>query len=207
MPLLFNHRTEASVEEHDTEPIGRMDSAEVFAARHEGQTVTTKDRQEGEDGPVVTEHTRVGTVVMYKPFAGGYSPRTVAVSAIRQLLRQGWAEFCPDCHGEHLDRNGNPSTDPNLCSAKEPIAVRVCPVCGKRIYDNMGAGEQPLVDGSDDDPNVIRDDAFSKTTEKSRTQISLNIHMWARHPRQAMMRGIDPLPDALKELVSDQRPV
>lgn len=199
-------RQGASVEEHDLAPVGRVDSEEIFAARNEGLMVTSRDQRDSEGGPVVTEHTRPGTIVMYKPTAKGYSPRTVSVSAIRQLLRQGWSEYCPDCGGEHLNRDGKVSTDPNLCNARDAVAVRECPECGKRIYDNQTPPAKPRADGYVD-PNVIQDEEYFSTTPEQRTRASLDIHMWVRHPRAAQMRGLAPLPTAFADLVQEQRPI
>ena len=135
--------TPASVTVQEVPPVRRRHrSSEVIVA--EQQTVSPFDKVTGEDGsPVTTTHTRPGTKVMYKPTEKhGYVPKTVAGSAIEMLLGQGWFEFCPDCNGEHLDKDGQHSTDPNLCSARDPVAVRICPVCERRLYDNVRFGEE-----------------------------------------------------------------
>ena len=122
----------AGVEVVENVPVAM--SEEVLIAQHEGRRVKTEETTKGEDGEVMTTHTRPGTVVMYKPTEShGYTPRTVSVSAIRLLLRQGWREICPDCNQRHINNNGVESTDPNLCKARDPVAVRVCRVCTKRI--------------------------------------------------------------------------
>ncbi len=195
--------TPASVEIADVppeQPPRRHRSAEVIVA--EQQTVRTVEEAEGEDGsPVTTTHTRPGTKVMYKPTEHqGYVPRTVSGSAVRMLLKQGWFEFCPDCNGEHLNKDGVASTDPNLCKARDPVAVRICPVCQKRIYDNMRFGEEAEEDG---DVNVIKDDPYEKSTGESRTKASLNVHLWVRHARQAQMMNLEPLPVALRDMVEE----
>ena len=134
---------------------------------------------------------------MYKPTESqGYVVRRVSASAIGILLKQGWSEYCPDCNAEHLDRDGKPTTDPNACKARPPVAVRVCPVCRKRIYDNQGIPQQA---DEDDDPNVIPDDGVLSTPE-TRTRILLDLHLWSKHPRQAQMLGRPALPTALKEI-------
>ncbi len=186
-------RTEAEVL-----PVGQ--SPEVLIAQHEGRMV--KDQSEDGDG-VVTTHTRPGTLVMYKPTeTQGYSPRTVSGSAVRLLLRQGWREFCPDCGKRHVDKKGRESTDPNLCSARDPIAVRVCRVCTKRIFDNR----RFVFDGNmgGDDPNVIEDDAYAESTPEDRTRASLNLHYWVRHPREAQMMNIPPLPTAMRDMMPQE---
>lgn len=174
---------------------------EAFIARNEGD-ITTVERDEA-TGVMIT-HNRPGTVTMYKPTVGhGYVPRTVSASAIRLLIRQGWSEHCHDCGKDHLDRNGQHSTDPNLCTARDPVAVRICPVCRKRIFDNDILPPSLLED--DDDPNVIKEEA-ALTTPAGRTRTLLDLHLWVRHPQRAQMLGIKPLPTALQEL-AEQRPV
>lgn len=197
MPPRKRTGAQASVDIEDVTPVG-VQSPEVLIAQHEGRMVRTQEMIESEDGGVLTTHTRPGTLVMYKPTERhGYVPKTVSASAIRLLLRQGWREFCPDCNGRHLDKNGDESTDPNLCPAREPLAVRVCRVCGKRIYDNLGFSEVP----QSDDPNVIADDVYTATSPEQRTLASLNLHYWVRHPRQAQMMNLPPLPVALRDMV------
>lgn len=193
--------TKASVAIEEVPPVGA--SAEVFLADHEGVIEKSVDQFKGEDGnPVTTTHTRPGTTVMYKPTEKGrYVPRTVSVSALRLLIRQGWQEMCPDCNDHHLNKDGVASTDPNLCTAREPLAVRVCPVCQKRIYDNVRFDEQ--VEG--DDPNVIQDVPYEQSTPGSRTQVSLNLHLWTRHPRTAQMMNVPPLPAAMAEVAEEVR--
>jgi hypothetical protein len=195
--------TQAAVDVVDVAPVGR--SAEVFAAENERKMEETVEQAQGEDGsPVVTTHNRAGTLVMYKPTESqGYVPRTVSVSAIRLLIRQGWHETCPECHKKHINTDGQESTDPNLCSVRDPVAVRVCPVCPKRIYDNVGFSEQA---DSEDDPNVIQDDAYDTSTPASRTLASLNLHLWVRHTRQAQMMNVPPLPAAMREMVEEAVP-
>ncbi len=187
----------AAVEVVDNVPVSM--SEEVLVAQHEGRTVRSEEATKGEDGEVMTTHTRPGTVVLYKPTEShGYTPRTVSVSAIRLLLRQGWREVCPDCNRRHVNKDGIESTDPNLCSARDPVAVRVCRVCTKRIYDNR----QFTYDGKmgADDENVIEDEAGSSTPEQ-RTLASLHLHYWTWHPREAAMMNIPPLPAALQPVV------
>jgi hypothetical protein len=177
-------------------------SPEVFIAQHEGRVeVSREETGQGEEA-VKTVHTRPGTLIMYKPTESqGYVPRTVSVSAVRMLLTQGWHEFCPDCKKRHIDRDGNESTDPNLCSARDPVAVRVCRVCQKRIYDNQGFRFDGPMGATD--PNVIEDDAYTATTPEERTQASLNLHYWIRHPRQAQMMNLPPLPEQLRDMVGE----
>lgn len=172
----------------------RSRSREVIIAEQQGRIETLQDRSVGEDGAAVTTtHTRPGTKVMYKPLGKrGYEPRNVSSSAVGVLLAEGWYEYCPMCQNEHLDKNGAASTDPNLCAARDPLAVRVCPVCDKRIYDNVQFSETAEDDGSD--PNVIREEGYSQSTPESRTKASLDLHLWVKHPRQAQMMGVPALP-------------
>lgn len=183
----------ASVDTEAVELVGK--SPEVLIAENENRPVKTEETISGEDGDVQVTHTRPGTLVMYKPTeTQGYVVRTVSGSAVGQLLLQGWKEFCPDCKGKHLDKNGVASTDPNLCKAREPVAVRVCQVCDKRIYDNLRF--RNLDDVEEDDPNVIKEE-FGATTGADRTRVTLNIHYWVRHALWAQMMGLDPLPAAV----------
>ena len=198
MPPRKRTGAKASVEVEENIPVGIETSAEVFIAQHESRMVRSQETIQGEDGGVLTTHTRPGTLVMYKPTERqGYVPKTVSGSAIRLLLRQGWREFCPDCNAGHFDKNGVESPDPNLCSARDPVKVGACRVCGKRVYDNMVATEVP----EDDDPNLIDDEMYTKTTPEQRVRASLNLHYWLRHPRQAQMMNLPPLPTALRDLV------
>jgi hypothetical protein len=192
-------RTAAAVEIHEVEPVGApARSNAVLLAEEEGRMVKSVD-EDGGDG-VVTTHTRPGTTTMYKPSKDGYQPRTVSVSALRLLLIQGWKERCPDCNSEHIGPDGQHSTDPNLCAARDPIAVRVCPVCTKRLYDNIGFTEDTDAEG-EADPNVIREEAYSESTPETRTKASLDLHLWQKHPRQAQMMGVPPLPAAMSDMV------
>lgn len=194
----------ASVDIQDVEPVGaNVRSAEVLLAEEEGRVTKTVEKDaEG----VTTEHKRPGTIVLYKPIKNGYEPRTVSVSALRLLLRQGWKEQCGDCNSPHIDKNGQHSTDPNLCKAKDPVAVRECPVCGKRIYDNVGFTENIDQEG-EEDVNVIREEAYNQSTGASRTKASLDLHLWQKHPRQAQMMGVPPLPAAMRDMVEQGKEV
>ena len=191
----------ASVEIHEVEAVGAsVRSNEVLLAEEEGRVAKTVEQ--GGDG-VATTHTRPGTTVMYKPVKNGYEPRPVSVSALRLLLKQGWKEQCPLCNSAHIDKNGQHSTDPNLCKAKDPVAVREGPVCQKRIYDNVGFTENADQEG-EEDVNVIREEAYDQSTGASRTKASLDLHLWQKHPRQAQMMGVPPLPKAMSDMVEKQ---
>src|SRR5512146_2071967 len=190
----------ASVSVSQTKTLGEANvSEEMFLAQADA-TADVEDRGVSPDG-LATQHKRPGTVVMYKPMAGGgWTPRTVSVSAIRMNLANGWQQVCPDCGRHHLDRNGNDTTDPNACAAREPVAVRVCPIasCRKRIYDTAVVTEVSVQD--DDDPNVIKDDGNAyESTPATRTQMKLNLHLWTRHPLWAQTNGVPPLPSAFEE--------
>ncbi len=188
----------AAVEVVENVPVSIAD--EVLIAQHEGRRVKSEEKAQGEDGEVMTTHTRPGTVVMYKPTEShGYTPRTVSVSAIRLLLRQGWRDVCPDCRKRHIDTKGVESTDPNLCSARDPVAVRVCRVCTKRIYDNRRFTFDGKMGG--DDENVIEDESYEASTPEERTKASLDLHYWTWHPREAAMMKVPPLPAALQPVV------
>lgn len=166
--------------------------------------VETVDVSTSEDGNAVkTTHTRPGTIVMYKPLAhGGYEPRTASVTSIKLLLEEGWAENCPECHKKHIDNTGQESTDPNLCSARPPVAVILCPVCRVRIYDNMPYEAAITVDA---DENVIFPDDLDDSTPEQRLVAARNLHLWLHHPRSAQERNIPPLPDAMRDMVTEAR--
>lgn len=194
---------EVHIEENEPvthSPEERIAENEVLIAQNEGRMVQSRDETATEEGTVVTTHKRPGTLVMYKPTErSGYVPKRVSGSAVRLLLNQGWHKICPECNSRHVDKNGEDSTDPNLCDAREPLAVRICRVCDKRIYDNLGFANTDKEVGADD-PNVIQDYDYTKTSPEQRTLASLNLHYWLRHPRQAQMMNLPPLPTALKEL-------
>jgi hypothetical protein len=191
---------QASVEITENPPAGR--SAEVFIAENEGKIARTVEETKDTDGnPVKTTHTRPGTIFMYKPLPrGGYEPRLVSVSSIGLLLRNGWAENCPDCGRKHIDKAGKESADPNLCPAHPPVAVIVCPVCRVRIYDNMPF--EAVVAEADADENVISPDDLTESTPEQRLVAARNLHMWVHHPRSAQERGVPQPPDAMRDTLT-----
>ena len=200
-----------------TVQVNSVASEEVFRLRNEGrrerivEQLDHFDEQHDTETGVRSYILRPGTVTMYKPVrtrpdgSVEYSPRTVSVTSIGLLLHNGWAALCPTCGQHHLDKDGQPTSDPNACSAIDPLAVRICPVCGKRLYDNWGTGAADHT-GDEDDPNIIPNEGIASTPVE-RTRVSLNLHMWARHPREAQMRGTEPLPTALRDMVANIKPV
>jgi hypothetical protein len=188
-------------------PAPALSADELFMAQNtEKMERTVEDiyRATGEaaqadaGGSVV--HSRPSRVTMWKPTPQGYFPRTVSSSAstINMLLKEGWHAQCPDCGGQH-------GGGVNDCPRRAPVLFRPCPVCGKRIFDNLANLFQAA--DEDDDPNAIHDEQYSTTTPASRTKIQLDTHLWTRHPRQAQMLNVDPLPVALREMVENTRPV
>ena len=178
-------------------------SPEAFIAEHEGRPmVETVEHSTDDDGQAVkTTHTRPGTVTMYKPLEhGGYEPRTASLTSMKMLLNEGWSENCPECHKKHIDAQGLESTDPNLCSAREPVAVILCPVCHVRIYDNMPfeAGQT-----AEPDKNVINPDDLEESTPEQRLIAARNLHLWLHHPRSAQERNVPPLPEAMRDVVAE----
>ena len=176
--------------------------AAFIAEQASRPAVETVERSTDEDGQAVkTTHSRPDTVIMYKPLEhGGYEPRTASVASMKLLFNEGWFENCPECHQKHLDAQGIESTDPNLCSARDPVAVILCPVCRLRIYDNMPfeAGQ-----GADPDENVINPDDLAESTAEQRLVAARNLHMWLHHPRSAQERNIPPLPSAIRDEVAE----
>jgi len=200
--------TAAEVNVIENRPLQRKQkgSQAAFIARNAGRMDETSDQIVTQDGTGTAIHTRPGTMPLYKPTErNGWLPRLVSVSALPMLLKQGWQEFCPDCGQHHLDRKGNITTDPNSCAARVPVAVRICPVDGKRIYDNMSLSAAIAQDDYEDDPNVIQDDPYGASTPEQRTKLKLDLHLWVRHPEWAQANGVPPLPSAFKEMV-DQLP-
>lgn len=181
-----------------------VSAQEAFIARNANREDSDSQQIVTADGAGTAVHTRPGTTIMYKPSErNGYIARTVSVSAIPVLFKQGWHDVCPDCNGHHVDRNGNATTDPNACAGRDPVAVRVCPVCRKRIYDNMSLAA--MAQEENDDPNVIQDEAYNASTPEQRTKMKLDLHLWTRHAEWAQANGVPPLPAAFKEMV-DQLP-
>lgn len=133
------------------------------------------------------------TVTMYKPTPNGYMPRRVTTGSISMNLANGFTIRCPQCNGHH-------GGDPNECAGRDPIAVRICPVCSKRIYDNR---VQQAVDMRADDPNVIQDEAYAASTPAVRTKAALDWHIWNRHPQEAREMGLAALAKAPEEVVPD----
>jgi hypothetical protein len=194
----------AKVEERPIEPVAPIHAArrsEVLIAEHESRTDRTVEQNQDEDGnPVMTTHVRPGTIIMYKPLpTGGYEPRRCSVTAIAMNLRNGWGEHCPDCGKKHVDSTGQESPDPNLCSARPPVAVILCPVCRLRIYDNIPYSQS--FPESEGDPNVINPDDLQENTAEQRLITARNLHLWMNHPRSAQERNIPPLPEALRDMV------
>ena len=194
--------TAAEVNVIENKPIQprKRGSQAAFIAKHQGRMDETSDQIVTQDGTGTAIHTRPGTMPLYKPTErSGWIPRLVSVSALPMLLKNGWLEFCPDCQDHHLDRQGQITTDPNACAARNPVAVRVCPVCGKRLYDNLNLNTAVIEE--DDDPNVIKDDAYNASTPEQRTKLKSDLHLWIRHPEWAQANGVPPLPTAFKEMV------
>lgn len=187
----------------------RRASREAFLARHEGRKDETRETDPATG--ITTEHNRPGTMIIYKPTeTQGYVTRRVSVSSLRLLLDQGWSEFCPDCGGEHLDRHGKPTTDPNACKVRPPVMFTVCPICRhpddpswrKYIFDNHNLAN-PDSGEVEQDANFIRFE--TETTPEQRLKTLYEFHMWCLHPRQAQMRHIAPLPTALAEIAESRQ--
>jgi hypothetical protein len=178
----------------------RRGSQAGLIARNSGRMDESSDQIITADGTGTAIHTRPGTMPLYKHTErNGWMARTVSVSALPMLLKNGWREFCGDCDDHHLDRQGRITTDPNACKARDAVAVRVCPVCRKRVYDNMSLTSAAI--DEDEDPNVIQDDAYAVSTPEQRTKLKLDLHLWIRHPEWAQANGVPTLPAAFREMV------
>jgi hypothetical protein len=165
----------------------------VFIATHQGKVDTSSEDlrdllpDESFDSDVQggrAEHTRPGLVTMYKPTPFGYSPRDIPETNMANAIRNGWKVNCPDC-------GGSCGKDPNSCSGRQGRAYRICPVagCGKRVYDYQVVDEALLFE-DDDDPNLIRDNAYTKATPELRTKAALDEHLLGYHPREARAAGL-----------------
>jgi hypothetical protein len=145
-------------------------------------------------GGIVT-HSRPGTVTMYKPDGkGGFTPRVVPVTAIQQNLAVGFTIYCPQCY-DGTPGSGQHGGKPNDCPGRPPLASRICPVCRKQIYDNLGDVDTAEVNH---DPNVIVDDAYSLSTPATRTKAMLDQHIRVRHEITAEVMGLArPAPTAI----------
>ena len=195
-----------------------MTEEEAFLATNVGPTKTrgttkglaTDDPTEGG----FWEHTRPGVVLMWKPGPDGrYTPRGVSETSKGLNLQNGWKITCPDCGTNH-EASALAPGDPNACPGRPKIAIMICPVvgCRKRLFDNQAQQADDLeriITASPDAEMVIRNDLMENTTPESRLLVSMHIHMWTRHPRQAMMRNLPPLSQAWlnPDLPDSARPV
>ena len=178
---------------------------QAFAAEYRGKTVIETEMQSAPGGELIgnpqhgdsgfpVTHKHAPRVVMYKPDGHGhYSPRIVDANAIPQLLENGFRPTCPECNGHH-------GANPNDCPARDPVAIRACPVCGKRVYDNMDLNPVQIED--EGDPNLIIDDSYASSTPATRTKVLLDMHIWAKHPQSARIMNLAPLPEPSDEMLN-----
>ena len=191
-----------------TQSLPRTVSADEEALMSNGGSIQSSQRYSEEDtlGDAVITHTRPGRVLMWKPLENGtYVPRTVSESAKEQNYKNGWKFKCPECNTNH-EASPYPPGDPNSCPAREPLAFRVCPVCGKRVLDNMITSNFIADDSAPDADMAIKDDMEASTPE-SRTRVQLDRHLWQFHPRSAEMMGRPPLPVAARQYDGAARPI
>ena len=196
------------------QPLPRRNRARTITPEEEvlmrnsgaGQTVERFQDTELSYGEATISHSSPGRVLMWKPLEnGGYTPRIVSESAKGLNLQAGWRISCPDCGTNHED-SPYPPGDPNSCPGKAPVAVRICPVCGKRITDNVLVDRTAVLADALDAAMIIRDD-YVATTPEVRTRLKLEEHLWVFHPRQARARGVTEIPTALKPIVNVDRPI
>ena len=160
----------------------------VFQAEHENAPMLHHSNSIDGESAGVTEngnvwHRRPGTVTMYKKTPQGWAPRQVAATAIGANLANGFKPTCPDCKGHH----GGGAND---CPARPRVGYRICPICGKHVYDNQSF--EPI-DLPVDDPNLIRDAAYENSTPAQRTKAQLDLHLWTRHPQEARALNLAPI--------------
>lgn len=172
-----------------------------FVARHEGRVEQDNENMaevstEMVHGGVVS-HKRPGRVTMYKPTPNGWQPRhNIPVTSISVNLLNGWRVQCPDCGKPERDGDA-PCMGGNECAGREPLAARQCPVCGRKVFDNLKI-EASL---DQDDPNIIHDTAYENSSPASRTKTLLDTHLWNRHPAEARSLGVPPLAGSNEALV------
>jgi hypothetical protein len=132
---------------------------------------------------------------MYRRGVWGWSPIVISTNSIAQLFAAGLMDRCGDCGRNTCGvlPNGQLDPDPNACPGKEPVQLRRCPVCRKRVYDvdtsQARAGEL------DRDPNEIADDTFGAVTPETRTRARLEEHLIYYHKTEARQFGLS-TPDA-----------
>lgn len=184
----------ARVRSHRKPPAGAVITTDQeFAAVHANSRVRSTTPVEGEKAGLteagVVTHTRPDTVTMYKPTPQGkkiiYTARQVPVTSIQVNLLNGWRAHCPHCGGDH-------GAELNACPALEPVKYRICPICGKEVGDTR-VSTGYVESEEDDNPNVIRDDAYASTTPEMRTKAALDLHIWRRHEQEAREMGLPAL--------------
>lgn len=138
-------------------------------------------REAGQEDSGSITHQRPGMVQVYKPTPWGYSPRSIPVTNLPNVLSQGWKPKCPDC-------GGSCTAEPNSCPGRDPMAYRICPVagCRKKVYDF----QHTETEETSDDPNLIQDEAYIQSTPAARTKAGLDVHILARHPTEARAAGL-----------------
>ncbi len=170
-----------------------MSDMEIFANQSSGSTVSSFSFTDPEGGMATGQHTQPGRVLMWKPGADGrYVPRMVPDGNRGLNLRNGWLPRCPDCNTNH-EQSPYPPSDPNSCPGRDNVAVRICPVCSKRIPDNMGWVQPEQAADAPDAESILRSEDIT-STPATRTLMQLHIHLWERHPRQAQTMNIPPIP-------------
>jgi hypothetical protein len=186
-----------------------MSETEEFALQQQGPVTTVENFTDTtQAGAARIEHVGPGRVLMWKPDEndpGLYHPRTVSESAKVVNLQNGWKAKCPACGTNH-EASPYPPNDPNSCPAREMVAVRICPICGKRITDNLIREQYGGLDADAPDALMLIEDEKSVSTPTSRTRVQLDRHLWTFHPRSAEMMGRPPLPTA-KQYDGAQRPI
>ena len=187
-----------------------MTEEEEFLAQQSEPSETTENFSASDGTPpaVVTHRSPFGRVIMWKPMENGqYAPRVVSETSKMINLRNGWKIACPECHTNH-EASPYPIGDPNACPARAPIPWMACPVCGKRIFDNvLTSVTQAPVGMAPDAESFVEIEQTELTTPAERLRYGYHRHMWYAHEQQAQMRGLPQLPERMQPQKNALRPI
>ncbi len=163
---------------------GPSEEALLLAQAQGKPSVVTTDNISEEDETGTVTHTKPGLVRVYKPTPFGYKARYIPATNVPMALKNGFLARCPDCGGECGD-------GANDCPQRPKRMYRTCsvPQCGKKIFD-FEQQEIDALEGDQNDPMAIRDDAYMQSTPELRTKAVMDKHMLLIHPNEAAAAGI-----------------